>query len=112
MLAGPWVASPAWAQDDKVNPQAVQAEIAAALEAINKVIPALPGMGGDGVLPEIDLKAIHGLVGEAEKLVREARRHAQNLKTVHDEEWAVGYARAALAMAQTADRLRVRLGWL
>lgn len=90
----------------------VRKEIATAIEAVNAVVPSLPGMGGIGVLPEADIQAIHGLVNEGEKLLREARRRAQDLKTPHDEEWAIGHARAALAMAQSADRLRLRLGYL
>jgi hypothetical protein len=89
----------------------VQAEIRAALEAIEKAHANLGGMGGLGVIPEPDLKTIQDMLGEAESLVREARRRAQGRPAPHEAAWVVGYARAGKAFAEAADAFRVNQGY-
>jgi hypothetical protein len=103
LVAGPGVSAP-------FN---VQNEIRAALDAIEKTTANLPGMGGLGAIPDPDLKAIQALLGEAERLVREARRRAQGPAMPPPDEVAliVGYARAGKAFAEAADEFRMNQGY-
>jgi hypothetical protein len=107
LLAG-IVAGPASAA-----PFNVQTEIKAALDAIEKTNANLPGMGGLGAIPEPDLKTIQGMLAEAERLVREARRRAQAQAAPPPDEvaWIVSYARASKAFAEAADEFRANQGY-
>ena len=87
------------------------AEVKAAVTGINEAHQNLGGMDGLGVIPEDDLQVIHGLLGDAEGLVRKAQLRAQDMKTPQDEAYVVGYARAGLAMAQAANEFRVNRGY-
>ena len=87
------------------------AEVKAAIGAVNDAHQNLPGMDGLGVIPEPQLQVIQGLLIEAEKLVREARKRSQSGASRDDLAWAVGYARAGVAMAKVADEYRQQLGY-
>jgi hypothetical protein len=92
----------------------VQTEIKAALDAIENVNANLGGMGGLGAIPDRDLKVIQGMLDEAERHIREARRRAQELPnpaTADEVAWIVGYARASKAFAEAADEFRVNQGY-
>ena len=87
-----------------------QAEIAAAQSALTFLEMSRGGMGGLGVMPEPDLAAINDMIGESERLLREAKRYAGDIKSVHDLAWCVGYARAARELALAATELGRELG--
>jgi hypothetical protein len=85
----------------------VQVEVQAAMAAVETAHNGIGGMGGIGIIPEPDLSTIQGLLGEAERLVREARSRAQGTNLApHEIAWIVGYARAGAAMALAADQYR------
>jgi hypothetical protein len=88
-----------------------QAEVRAALDAIEKTNANLPGMGGLGAIPDPDLKTIQGMLGEADRLVREARRRLVPNAPPDEVGWIVGYARAGKAFAEAADEFRVSRGY-
>ena len=87
----------------------VRGEIVAAEEELSRVLMNMGGMGGLG-MPEPDIQALNGILDEAAKLLRQAKRYAQNLETVHDQGWSVAYARASLSIAQVAAELGDKLG--
>ena len=89
----------------------VNAEVRDAIEAIENTHASLGGMGGLGVIPEPDLSVIQGMLGEAESLLREARALVQDAPSLQDGAWAVGYARAAKAMALAVNEYRVNQGY-
>jgi hypothetical protein len=101
-------AGPAAAQE----PQAfdMRGAISEVLTALDRVATAMPGMGGAGVIPEPDLSALNGMIGESEKLLRKAQVYARDSETVIDQAWAVAYARAALSIALAAYELGAELG--
>jgi hypothetical protein len=88
-----------------------QAEVRAALDAIEKTNANLPGMGGLGAIPDPDLKTIQGMLGEADRLIREARRRLQANAPPDEVAWIVGYARASKAFAEAADEFRMNQGY-
>jgi hypothetical protein len=88
---------------------AVRQEIADAKAAIDRVFQNMPGMQGLGASPDKDLAPIQEIAAEAERNLRDAQRQAQKISNIHDEAWAVAYARAAKAMAETADELRRKM---
>jgi hypothetical protein len=88
-----------------------QAEIAAAVQALDDAHQKLGGMGGLGAIPEPDLQLIHDLLSAAERLIREARLRAQDASTPQDDAWIVAHARAGLAMANAADEYRSNRGY-
>lgn len=104
------LAVPSAGQDQPVMD--MTAEIRTALAALDAAHGQLGGMGGLGAIAEDDLKVIQGLLGEGERLIREARRRAQEAKTKQDEAWAIGYARAGKAMVESADDYRRANGYL
>lgn len=105
LVAGPVATSLAAEQFD------MAAEVRAAVEGLDSAHQQLGGMGGLGVIPEPDLEVIQGLLGEAERLIREARRRAQDAQSEQDQAWVVGYARAGLAMAAAANEYRMNRGY-
>ena len=62
------------------------------------------------MLPEPDLQALNGIIGESEKLLRKARVYARDSETALDQAWSVAYARAATSMAVAAYELGEKLG--
>ena len=88
-----------------------QAEITAAVEALDDAHQNLGGMGGLGAIPEDDLEVIHDLLDTAERLIREARLRAQDAATPQDDAWIVAHARAGLAMASAANEYRSNRGY-
>lgn len=101
-------------QGASAEPFSVQTEIKAALDAIENVNANLAGMGGLGAIPDKDLKVIQGLLDEAERNVREARRRAQDPAAAAAPDqvaWIVGYARAGKALATAANEFRVNQGY-
>lgn len=88
-----------------------RAEIAAAVAALDNAHQNLGGMGGLGAIPEDDLNFIQDLLDAAERLIREARVRAQNASTPQDEAFIVAYARAGLAMAESANEYRSNRGY-
>jgi hypothetical protein len=88
----------------------MQAEIKAARDALEDAHGNIGGMGGMGIIPEDDLQTIQGMLGEGERLIREARRRAQEADTVQLQAWAVGYARAGRAMVEAANQYRLNQG--
>ncbi len=89
----------------------MQAEVKAAIKSLDDAQGQLGGMGGIGTIAEPDLGTIQGLLNDAERLVRQARRYAQDAKTPQDEARAVAYARAGAAMVEAVNEFRVNQGY-
>lgn len=86
-------------------------EVRAAMTALDDTSKRLGGMGGLGAIPEDDLQTIQGILGEGERLIREARRRAQAAATPQDQAWAIAYARAGRGMVDVANEYRAARGY-
>jgi hypothetical protein len=100
--------APAQPFDVKID---MEAEIAAANDALSHAHDNLGGMGGLGVIPEPDLGTIHGMLSAGEEMLRNARRRAGEAKTPDQMIWVVGYARAAKAMIDAAFEYKTERGY-
>ena len=77
--------------------------IARAQKAIDKVTGDLQGM--DRMMPKSEMTELHGFIGKAKKLNREARKNCAPRNSTYREAEAIAEATAAKGYATAADIL-------